>query len=366
MRVLIPLDNRGGGGIARVGTELAQALALQIPDGDRLILLGPHADLADPPRTIVLSGRRRSRSRLGGRVEDQLRLLGPARHVDLVHSIDAKAPLLTAAPSSITVHDVVFLDHPHWFPRSVVAYKRMLLSASLRRARLIVCVSDHTQQRLRVHHPDVFQRSRVVTIHSGVSGDLSQTITRNDPADPDEGYFLTVSAIEPRKNHLGLLAAFQSARRSGLRLRWKVVGRPQYEAAAILAQLNADDRVDVIGRVDDAELERLYAGARFVATPSWEEGFGLPPLEAMRRGVPVISSTGSALDETVGEGGLRIDPQATGDWADALLRLQSDDAYVAELSEAGRTQAGRFTWRAAAASYLREFHAIADAPGPYR
>jgi glycosyltransferase involved in cell wall biosynthesis len=168
-----------------------------------------------------------------------------------------------------------------------------------------------------------------------------------------------VSAIEPRKNHLGLLEAFQRARRAGLTLDWKIVGRPQYDAAPILEALTAAEGVELVGRVDDLALERLYAGARFVATPSWEEGFGLPPLEAMRRGVPVISSTGSALDETVSEGGLRIDPADTEAWSEALLTLESDDAEILRLSSAGLEQAGRFRWDDAADGYLREFRTVA-------
>jgi glycosyltransferase involved in cell wall biosynthesis len=361
MRILIPLDNIGGGGIARVGHDLAGALAAQMEGDDRLLLLGDPAAVSPAPGTARLSDTYRAGSRLTRTVRDQLSVIGPARHADLVHSIDFKVPLLSPAPVSLTVHDVTFLDHPEWFPASAGAYKRLLLAASLlRRPRLIVCVSEHTRQRLAVHHPEALARSRVVVIHSGITAGrpgAAPPRTEAAPTGPD-GYFLTVSAIEPRKNHLTLLAAFQAARRDGLALRWKIVGRPQYESAPILAALQAAGGVELVGRVDDAELEQLYAGARFVATPSWEEGFGLPPLEAMSRGVPVICSTGSALDETVGDAGMRIAPDDTGAWARALLALQSDDELVNRLAAAGREWATRFTWQRAAADYLREFHTV--------
>jgi glycosyltransferase involved in cell wall biosynthesis len=340
MRVLIPLDNTGGGGIARVGSELVRALTPRLGTEDRLMLLGGE-------------GLSRPGGRLRQTLDDQWRVIGPARHADLVHSVDAKAPLLSGTPFSLTIHDLFFLDHPEWYPRSVAVYKRLLLAASLhRRPRLVVCVSEHTRARLLAHHPAVAGRSRVVVIPTGIA-----------PAPPAPravgDYFLTVSSIEPRKNHLGLLAAFRQARRDGLTLRWKIVGRPQYDAAAILCELEDADGVEIVGRVDDDELERLYAGARFVATSSWEEGFGLPPLEAMRRGVPVICSTGSALDETVADGGLRVDPHDTAAWARALRELQDDDAFAAGLGEAGRVQAARFSWDTAADAYLREFRLAA-------
>jgi glycosyltransferase involved in cell wall biosynthesis len=356
MRILIPLDNIGGGGIARVGTELAHALARRIGPGDGLLVLGGDGVRAPRPGLARLADTYRAGGRITQTLHDQLSVIGPARHADIVHSIDAKAPLLTATPTSLTVHDVVFLDHPDWFPRSVVAYKRAALAASLRRhPALVVCVSHHTLERLRVHHPDVTRHSRVAVIHSGITA-RSSAAPRVVAA---REYFLTVSAIEPRKNHLGLLAAFQRARRAGLTLDWKIVGRPQYDAAPILEALTAAEGVELVGRVDDDALERLYDGARFVATPSWEEGFGLPPLEAMRRGVPVISSTGSALDETVADGGRRIDPADTEAWAEALLALESDDAEVMRLSRTGLEQACRFRWDDAADGYLREFRMVA-------
>ena len=357
MRVLIPLDNRGGGGIARVGEELVRALAGELAGDDRLLLMGASPELAALPQTAVLRGARPGRSRVAGRLEDQLRMVGPARHADLLHGIDAKAPLLSTTAASITVHDVHFLDHPEWFPRTVVAYKRALLTASLRRARLVVCVSQDTVERLRAHHPEAFTRSRVAMIHSGVTPAPDALAATQSPRD----YFLTVSAIEPRKNHLGLLRAFQSARRQGLRLRWKIVGRPQYDAEPILEELSTADGVDLVGRVSDPELERLYTGARFVATPSFEEGFGLPPLEAMKRGIAVVSSTGSALDETVGDGGLRVAAQDVEGWASALLALESDDALLTRLRAAGRLQAERFSWDQAARRYLEEFRAVTTA-----
>jgi glycosyltransferase involved in cell wall biosynthesis len=336
MRILIPLDNIGGGGIARVGTELTRSLGERLGPGDGLLVLG--ADGVRTPRP------------------------GLARHADIVHSIDAKAPLLTGTPVSLTVHDVHFLDRPDWFPRSVVAYKRTMLAASLRRhPALIVCVSHHTRERLLAHHPGIECHSRVAVILTGIPDAGAAQPRATAPRD----YFLTVSAIEPRKNHLGLLAAFQRARRAGLTLDWKIVGRPQYDAAPILEMLTAAEGVQLMGRVSDEELERLYDGARFVATPSWEEGFGLPPLEAMRRGVPALTSTGSALDETVGDGGLRLNPADTQAWADALLALESDDDELARLSAAGLHQARRFRWADAADAYLREFRAVArPRPGP--
>ncbi len=146
------------------------------------------------------------------------------------------------------------------------------------------------------------------------------------PSEPTgvESYFLTISTIEPRKNHLGLLASFQQARPPGFRLRWLVAGTVGYNGGPIAAALTAADGVDVIGKVSDEERERLFRDAAFVAVPSFVEGFGIPAGEAMVRGVPVVVATGSGLDEVGPGAALRLDPADVDGWSAALLQLQDD------------------------------------------
>ena len=154
------------------------------------------------------------------------------------------------------------------------------------------------------------------------------------------GYFLTVATIEPRKNHRGLLRAFRAARAQGLDLRWKVAGAPGYSAEPILEELRAEPGVDVLGWVSDEELDRLYRGALFTAYPSLGEGFGIPPLESMARGVPVASSAGTGLDESVGEAGVKIECGDEGAWVETLLRLASDAGERERLRRLGLARGG--------------------------
>jgi glycosyltransferase involved in cell wall biosynthesis len=354
MRVLIPLDNPGGGGIARVGRDLAAALSRALPDGDELLVAGSLEGMES--RGNVRQARRvgTHRGRVARVLSDQLTVGRAARSVDLVHMPDAKAPLLSRRPFVLTLHDLFFLDYPEWFPPAVGVYKRRLLALSLQRGpAAIVCVSEHTARRLGVHHPAAAAHYPVEVIHPGVQSPLAAS--RRHRAADQEPYFLTVSAIEPRKNHLGLLSAFSAARREGLNLRWKVVGRPQYAGEPIVQELSSAEGVDLLGRVEQDELERLYQGARFVATPSFAEGFGFPPLEAMARGVPVLCASGSALDETVGEAALRIAPEDEIGWARALRELATDAELRQRLIAAGEANARRFTWDAAATAHLDLF-----------
>jgi len=291
------------------------------------------------------------RPRLGPRASvarllyEQATVAERARSTDLVHLCDARPLLLSAAPFLITVHDVTFVDHPDWMPRHVAFYKRaMLRVAILRRPRAIVCDSQHTRERLLAFLPAA-RRLKIEVIYLGVDPPHGTSLWQPAQDDP---YFLTLSTIEPRKNHLTLLAAFRYLRRSGFPLRWKIAGSAGHLAAPIVAALRAQDGVDVMDYVSDDDRGRLLGGATFFALPSLEEGFGFPVLEAMIRGVPTVCSTGSALDEVAGEAGLRVHPTDRKGWVEAISALGDDAALRQELSDKGRRRAQRFSWAATA------------------
>jgi glycosyltransferase involved in cell wall biosynthesis len=223
----------------------------------------------------------------------------------------------------------------------------MLRAVVARRPAAVVCDSSFTRERLLHHHPALARRAIVEVVHPGLDAPPAEAPAAPADAEP---YFVTVSTIEPRKNHLGLLAAFRAARASGLPLRWKVAGLAGHRSEPILAALRAADGVDVLGWVSPERLEALWAGARFAAVPSFVEGFGFPPLEAMARGVPVVYATGSAMDETLGDAALGVPPTHVVAWADALRTLDEDTATRQELIQRGRARVTRFTWTGAAES----------------
>ncbi len=305
--------------------------------------------LAPGDELVVLDPGSAGGQRLGARAarlwHEQALVVRAARKVDLVHLPDHRPLLASRTPFVLTVHDVLFLDRPDWFPRGVAVYKRAMLKAALaKKPSLLICDSESTRRRLLTHTS--FPAGRVRVILPGVEppAEPALPVRRGD-------YFLTVSTIEPRKNHLGLLRAYREARKRGLRLRWKVAGEPGYSSRATVASLRAQDGVDVLGTVSPADLDRLYREAAFVAIPSLGEGFGFPPLEAMSYGVPVVCSRGSALDESAGEAALRVEATDEGAWADALLRLDVDEEERRRLRQAGLERVRRFDWGQAAAAY---------------
>ena len=355
MRIALPLHPSPGGGIATLARGLLSALPDALSPTDELLVVGemPHATRERPnlrsiPRPKV------PRRKLERFIEEQWRLSRIVNGVDLLHLCDFRPVLLSRAPFLLTIHDVTFLDHAEWYPPVVAIYKRRMLAAAIQKGpAAIVCVSRHTAERLLAHHPTAARRP-IRVIHSGLSE--IQAVPQRAVAEPP--YFMTVSTVEPRKNHLGLLAAYRRARARGLTLRWKVVGAPGYRSREILSELANECGVDLLGRVPDDALERLYAGATFVAIPSHEEGFGFPALEAMARGVPTASSLGSAVDEVVGEASYRVESSDTSAWVDALERLSCDSALRQRLSEAGLARAARFRWPIAAERYVELYREV--------
>lgn len=359
-RVLLAThQGQAPGGIGTIARGLAAHLPTVLREDEHLERLP--ATGGPGPSGVRLLTLRGSATRFA---HEQLRLAGAARAVDLVHLCDLRPLVTSRTPFLITVHDVTFLDFPDWMPRSVARYKRTMLATALwKRPAKVLCVSTYTAARLLHHHPEL-PADRVAVVYPGAEAPAASGPHDAEPARGAPPYFLTVSTIEPRKNHLTLLRAFVRARASGLAAEWWVAGAPGHLSGPVVDELARTPGVRVLGSVSAEELERLYSRALFTALPSHVEGFGFPPLESMARGVAVACSTGSALDEVAGDAALRVAAPDVEGWADALHRLAGDDALRDSLAERGRRQARRFEWRTTAQSVARIYReAIAGGRG---
>jgi glycosyltransferase involved in cell wall biosynthesis len=251
------------------------------------------------------------------------RLARDAR-VDALHCPTFRGPLRPAAfPVVVTVHDLAVLRHPETFNLWTRQYSRLCVSRVARAARLVIAVSEHTKRDVVELLGVTEERIRVVP--NGVG----EAFSPEGPAE-DGDYVLAVGTVEPRKN---LARLSEATRRLGVELR--VVGAQGWGHVELGAGVRR------LGRVSDDELARLYRGARCLAYPSLYEGFGIPILEAMASGTPVVTSRGGATEEVAGAAAILVDPRDT-----AAIAAGIDEAAArrAELVPAGLERAREFSW----------------------
>lgn len=357
MRILLAAHRTDAAGIATVMRGLSEALPQALGPSDELLILGGENAPVAPGRASV---RRRTRprrfdGRYGRFVYEQTAVPALAHGTDLVHLGDCRPLLLSSRPALVTVHDLFFLDMPQWQEPSVRRFKVAMLRAAIaKRPAAIVCVSEYTRRRLLAHVPEARELG-VHVVHPGIAPPRAPA-----PWQAEEPYFLTLSEINPRKNLLMLLRAFQLARRHGFALRWKIAGPLGFRSHNVAAALRSAEGVDVLGHVSDAMREALYRQAAFMAFPSHAEGFGLPPLEAMARGLPTIRSAGTALDETAGDATLTVAADDVRGWTEALLRLAREESLRAELAQAGLRRADAFTLARMAQGHVAVYRAVLE------
>jgi glycosyltransferase involved in cell wall biosynthesis len=262
-----------------------------------------------------------------------------ARRLDVLHSPSFRGPLGSATPFVITVHDLAVLRHPDAFNRWTRTYSRLLVPRVVRAAQLVIAVSEFTRRELVdvLEVPD--ERIRVIPNAVG-----EPFVPEGRRADGD--YVLAVGTREPRKN---LPRLVQAARLAGVELR--IAGGRGWGGTEV-----AGDGVNVLGFVDDEELARLYRGALCIAYPSLYEGFGIPVLEALACGAPVVTSARSAMAEVADGAAVLVDPRDVVSIADGIREAIGRRDELAAL---GPERARGFTWRAAAEATAAVYRELA-------
>ncbi|RPI53602.1 MAG: glycosyltransferase family 1 protein [Acidobacteria bacterium] len=306
----------------------------------------PRARVAD--RRIPVSALNFTWHRLGWPPVEAL----AAGEYDIAHS---PHPLLLPSRSAaqvVTIHDLHFLSHPERTSAEVRRDYPALVHAHAHRADGIIVVSrfvaGEVQRRLGV------PATRISVAANGAPEWSSPPAALN----PD-GYLLFVGTLEPRKNVSGLLEAYgRLVARLGDAPRLVVAGRANPDAADVLAAMNRSPlagRVEYRGYVEPDGRESLFKGAQALVLPSLDEGFGIPALEAMAAGVPVIASRRGALPEVVGDAGLMIEPEDPESIVAAMERMIGDAALRATCALRGLERARQFSWAQAARDTRRAY-----------
>ena len=260
-----------------------------------------------------------------------------ARRLDVLHCTTYRAPLRAGLPVVVTVHDLAVMRYPELFTAWTRAYARTLLLPVLRGATRVLAVSEFTKR--EVAELAGVAPERIAVAYNAASAE----VFRPDGPSADGDYVLAVGTLEPRKNLVRLVDA---TGRLGLELR--VAGSRGWGVVEVGAP-----HVRWLGRPDDAELAALLRGALCLAYPSLYEGFGIPVLEAMLCGTPVVTSAASAMEEVAAGAAELVDPR---DPASIAAGIERAVARRAALRASGLERARRFSWdvtaAAATAAYL--------------
>ncbi len=292
--------------------------------------------------------------------------------VDIYHGPDFVLPPLNGKIRKIvTVHDLAFLEHPEYAVPQLVAFLNKVVPEAVGAADVVAAVSQATRQTLIEHLKT--PPEKITIIPNGVrphfrriTDPILLAATRHKFG-LKHPLVLGVGTLEPRKNHPGLIKAFHKAQSAaGKNQRpamLALAGGPGWlyeETQQLIAKLKLEKKVRFLGRVSELELITLYSMADVFAFPSFFEGFGVPPLEAMACGAPVITSNASSLPEVVGDAALLIDPHNTSELAKAMIRLLEDEQLREELRQKGYTRAQLFTWPKSASKMLSVYQRLYD------
>ena len=260
---------------------------------------------------------------------------------DVFHAPAYTAPLWGARPLVVTVHDVSYARHPEWYPYRVDPIRRSFYRASARRADRLLTDSSFSRDEIVAAFAIDSDRIDVVPLAVSALFTPDHTIAR-------EPFVLHVGDLHPRRNLSMLLDAVLTLRCTTpacAELRLVLAGSDRGLRESLTRQANgAADALVHVGTPADSELIDLYRRAAVFAYPSRYEGFGLPPLEAMACGTPVLASTAGSVPEVVGSAALLLAADDGHGWREAMHRILTDKAYAAELGARGTERASQFTW----------------------
>jgi len=275
---------------------------------------------------------------LAGHVWEQFVLPTKLKSESILWSPANTGPLLIRN-QALTIHDLSPLEHPEWFGKSFAAWYRLLLPLLARRARVIFTPSEYIKQKVQKK----LNAKNVIVTLNGVDTTVFHAEACQQTYEFPQKYILFVGSLQPRKNLARLMQAWHVIK-DEFKDTWLVIAGAAGHVFRVV-KFFGDERIRFMNYVSEVDLPGLYARAEILVLPSFDEGFGLPAIEAMACGTPVIVSNGGALPETVGDAGLIFDLSKPDDLIKAIRECLSDNNLRLALKEKGLTQVKKFSWQ---------------------
>jgi len=284
-------------------------------------------------------------------------------HADLLHSLTFVSPYFNLVPSVVTIHDMAFRKHAWTISKDRSHYYDFFIPRSIKTANRIIAVSEFTKTEIVKSFPG--KGSFVSVTPEGIDNffqgklDDSKTPAILDKYKLKPGFILSVGTIEPRKNYARLLDAYHMlVKKKNIKEKLVIVGRMGWDFDEIqeLSENNElKDRVVFPGFITPEELAAFYSQATIFVLPSLYEGFGLPILEAMTFGLPLITSNISALPEVAGDAAIFVNPYNRREIANAMFRLLRDETLKSALSSKSLERVKYFNWKTTAIKTLQVY-----------
>jgi glycosyltransferase involved in cell wall biosynthesis len=353
-------------GVQRAAYNLIKTLIEVDRENEYIIFTGKEqvgAPEWNYPNVTVVGDNLRPTESFRNHLWEQVRLPRLARKykIDVLHSPANVAPLFYKGKSIIHIHDLCFVVNPQWYSFAFRTVYNLIIPQLAKRATKVITNSNNSKNDLLQYFNLPAEKVSLVYWAVDDTFSLPATLDASVTKNFDSDYILYVGSLEPRKNIKGLIEAYEKLRHDYPAIKTKLIligGESPLFASVQLKAREFRDDVVFKGFVTDAELSEFYRRAKLVAYPSLYEGFGLPPLEAMASGAPVVTSCTSSIPEVVGNAAILINPLDRDQLARALHRVLTDHRLRESMVKAGAERVTRFNWYRVARGVLSVYHEV--------
>jgi glycosyltransferase involved in cell wall biosynthesis len=349
------------GGIGRYCYELSKAIYKQHKIDFKIVIREDDKklfDFVDTKDLIVARGIKNGKQRNYYEQFKLPKLIYKKYPNAIIHYPDTMAPLFAKNKVIITVHDLAFKSLKNAFTWKTTLWKNFITNLSIKKADKIIAITNFVKAEILKYYPNI--SSKINVVYNGFN-DFSRdpidlnNIDENILSLKDSKYILTVSTISPRKNIDGLIKAFSLIKYSINNYKLVVAGKNGWlyeNVYKLVDELKLNDRVIFTGGINDNELKFLYKNANLFVYPSFYEGFGLPPLEAMSYGIPCIVSDRTSIPEVVGNGAIEIDPYDLNGLGDMILKVVKNKDSCNNLQVNSKKRLLYFSWEKCAKNVI--------------